>query len=156
MGHLLPLEAELAEPVEAEAWAVTDAVFDVADDPETGFRLFRPALLPKGGAGGAAALLCAFRPNQDIGAAIEAACRLHGIGDASVHGIGSLIGADFEDGTGMSSYATEVLRAAGPVSGGRATLDVAMVGMDGELAEGTLSRGVNPVCVTFEILIVAA
>jgi predicted DNA-binding protein with PD1-like motif len=156
MGHLLPLETEFAEPVEAEAWTVTDAVFEAADDPETGFRLFRPAPCRKGGADGAAALLCAFRPNQDIGAAIEAACRSNGIGEAFVHGIGSLIGAEFEDGTGMSSYATEVLLRQGRVAAGRATLDISMVGMEGELAEGRLARGVNPVCVTFEILIVAA
>jgi predicted DNA-binding protein with PD1-like motif len=156
MGHLLPLESEFAEPVEAEAWAAADAVFEVADDPETGFRLFGPAPWPKGRASGAAALLCAFRPNQDIGEAIEAACRLHGIAGASVHGIGSLVGADFEDGSGISSYATEVLVRQGRVAGGRAALDIAMVGMEGELGEGRLSRGINPVCVTFEILIVAA
>jgi hypothetical protein len=154
MGHLLPLESELAEPVEAEAWAVSAAVFDAADDPETAFRLFRPLPCAEGRDGGRAALLCAFRPNQDIGEAIEAACRLHGFRDASVHGIGSLVGADFEGGGRISSYATEVLVRQGAVAGGRATLDIAMVGMEGEIGEGTLRRGVNPVCVTFEILIV--
>jgi hypothetical protein len=156
MGHLLPLESDLAEPAEAEGWAVSGAVFDVADDPETAFRLFRPSPCAEGGHGGAAALLCAFGPNQDIGEAIEAACRRRGFRDASVHGIGSLVGADFEDGDGMSSYATEVLVRKGSVTEGRASLDIAMVGMEGEIGEGTLRRGVNPVCVTFEVLIVAA
>ena len=156
MGHLLPLESELAEPVNAEAWAVADAVFDVADSPETGFRLFGPVPWLSDIASGTPALLCAFRPNQDISEAIEAVCRQKRIVEASVHGIGSLIGADFEGGTGLASYATEVLVQRGRVAGGRATLDIAMVGMAGEIAEGRLVRGINPVCVTFEILIVAA
>lgn len=156
MGHLLPLDSDIARPAEAEGWAVSGAVFDVADSPETAFRLFRPVPRAESRGGGAPALLCAFGPNQDIGEAIEAACRLHGFCDASVHGIGSLVGADFEDGGHMSSYATEVLIRQGSVAGGRATLDTAMVGMKGEIGEGRLSRGVNPVCVTFEVLIVVS
>jgi hypothetical protein len=156
MGHLLPLDSEFVDPLEAEALAVSDAVFDVADDPETAFRLFRPAPRPEGRGRGTAALLCAFRPNQDIGEAIEEACRLHGYQDASVHGIGSLVGAEFEDGGRVESYATEVLVRDGSVAQGRSTLDIAMVGMDGEIGEGVLRHGINPVCVTFEVLIVAA
>jgi hypothetical protein len=36
----------------------------------------------------------------------------------------------------------------------RATLDIAVVDMDGYMAEGEVLRGDNPVCVTFELVIV--
>jgi predicted DNA-binding protein with PD1-like motif len=154
MGHLLPLESELAEAVEAEACAISGALFDVRDDEETNFRLFRA--VDDGGAGpGAGALALTVRPNQDVTLAVEDACRAHGIADADIHGIGSVIEADFEDGSRLPSYATEALVRSGRLDEGRASLDIALVGLDGTIGEGRLARGVNPVCVTFELLIVA-
>lgn len=155
MGHLLPLESELAEPVDAEAWAIFGAKFDVRDDAETNFRLFRAVshetLLPDG----RPALACTVKPNQDIGLALEEACRRHGIAHAAIHGIGSLVEADFEAGARLASYATEVLIRSGRLDGGRASLEIALVGLDGSIGQGRLARGINPVCVTFEVLVVA-
>ncbi|MCV0397779.1 MAG: DUF296 domain-containing protein [Rhizobiaceae bacterium] len=156
MGHLLPLDSEFAEPVEAEAWALDGALFEVRDDAETNFRLFRAV---EGGMrpsdGGRKTVACTVKPNQDIGHAIEGVCRAHGIESADIHGIGSLVEADFEDGSRLASYATEVLVKSGRYEAGGASLDIALVGLDGSIAEGRLTRGVNPVCVTFELLIVA-
>jgi predicted DNA-binding protein with PD1-like motif len=157
MGHLLPLESQFSQSVEAEAWLVSGARFDVRDDAETNFRLFHAvedtdARLLRG----TRAVLCTIRPNQDIGAAIEGICRDHGIANASIEGIGSLVGAEFEDGSRLASYATEVLVRHGDVRDGRCTLDIALVGMAGEIGEGRLVAGVNAVCVTFELLVVEA
>lgn len=166
MGHLLPLDSEFAAEVEAEAWGVCGAIFDVRDDPETNFRLFSPVSAehegtsrspsfssPPRGAGTGRVLLATVRPNEDITIAIERLCRENGIGSAAVHGIGSLVGADFEDGSHLASYATELLVGNGEMSAGTCRLDISVVGMDGEIAEGRLARGSNPVCVTFELVI---
>ncbi|AZN98731.1 DUF296 domain-containing protein [Mesorhizobium sp. M9A.F.Ca.ET.002.03.1.2] len=157
MGHLLPLDSQLAEPVEVAAWGIAGALFDVRDDAETNFRLFVPIKAPVlGERRGRRAALCTVKPNEDIGQAIEAVCRRHGFDHASIRGIGSLVGADFDDGSAVSSYATEVLVTGGAIRSGRCTLDIALVGMDGEISAGRLRRGANAVCVTFELLIVAS
>ncbi|TJW96393.1 MAG: DUF296 domain-containing protein, partial [Mesorhizobium sp.] len=56
----------------------------------------------------------------------------------------------------VSSYATEVLVTDGAVRSGCCTLAIALVGMDGVISAGRLRRGANPVCVTFELLILAS
>jgi predicted DNA-binding protein with PD1-like motif len=164
MGHLLPFEAEVKESVEVEAFALAGAVLDVADDAETNFRLFAPrasqetASHPMAAEAGRKAVLATVRPNGDISEAIERICAENGLETATVHGIGSLIGADYADGSHVSSYATEVLvrdgRVAATPEGLRASLDIALVGMDGDISAGILVHGANPVCVTFELLIV--
>lgn len=157
MGHLLPLDSALAEPVDADAWLVSGACFDVLDDDETNFRLFHAVEDSHARSSrGARAVLCTIRPNQDIVEAIEGICRDHGIANASVEGIGSLVGARFENSPDMASYATEVLVKRGDVRDGRCSLDIALVGMEGEIGEGRLVAGVNAVCVTFELLVVEA
>ncbi|SIT58031.1 conserved hypothetical protein [Mesorhizobium prunaredense] len=157
MGHLLPLDSHLAEPVEVTAWGIEGALFDVRDDAETSFRLFVPIKAPVlGERRGRRAAVCTVKPNEDIGQAIEAVCRRHGIDHASIQGIGSLVGADFDDGSDVSSYATEVLVTDGCIRSGRCTLDIALVGMDGVISAGRLRRDANPVCVTFELLVVAS
>jgi len=158
MGHLLPLESRIAESTEVEAWGIAGAILDVSQDDETNFRLFSPRETTVSAGATPNAVLCTVKPNQDISLAIEQICRLHGIGEASIHGIGSLIGVEFDDGRFVDSYATEVLVTEGTVASkdGKpvCTLDIAIVGMDGVISEGRLQRGANPVCVTFELLIV--
>jgi predicted DNA-binding protein with PD1-like motif len=153
MGHLLPLESHFAEPAEADAWAIGGALFDVREDAETNFRLFRAVAHGSKTGRGAPALACTIKPNQDIAEAVEDICRRHGFASATLHGIGSLVEADFVDGSRLGSYATEVLIRSGMVRDGRCTLDIALVGMDGAFREGRLAANVNPVCVTFELLI---
>jgi hypothetical protein len=55
----------------------------------------------------------------------------------------------------VDSYATEVLITDGSLRHGRCTLEIALVGLDGTISHGRLLRGSNPVCVTFELLIVS-
>ena len=154
-GHLLPHEAILAADATVWGWGVEGAAFVARDDAETNFTLFS-AEAASTGETGPNALACTVRPNGDICHTIERLCRRHGMAEAAIFGVGSLVGVDFADGRHVPSYATEVFVTAGGVSSALCTLDVALVDIDGAVHEGRLLRGQNPVCVTFELLIVAA
>ncbi len=153
-GHLLPHEALIAADTNVSALGIEGASYVARDDAETNFKLFAAE-----GVGPAVeqlnAVAVTVRPNGDITAAIEAVCARHGIGKARIFGVGSLNEVDFEDGSRVPSYATEVFVEHGVVSSDRSVLDVALVDLRGEIHEGRLARGQNPVCVTFELLIVA-
>jgi predicted DNA-binding protein with PD1-like motif len=155
-GHLLPHEAIVARDCEVKGWGLHGAAFVARDDAETNFKLF--CAEAAGGNGvppsSARALACTMRPNSDISAEIERVCQSHDFSNASVFGVGSLVGVDFADGSHVPSYATEVMVRQGKVVGGRCELDVALVDMNGDIHEGLLAHGSNPVCVTFELVIV--
>ncbi len=148
-GHILPLDSALAAPVLAQGWGIAGARLVQRPDPETAFPLFAPEAC----GGGAGALLMTARPNQDLGAAIEAACRAHGISAAAVNGLGSLVRPRFQGGGGVDSPATEILLTEGRIEGGCARLAAEVVGLDGRLASGQLAPGRNGICVTAEVLI---
>ena len=164
MGHMLPADSLAAEPVRVIGIGLRGAAFHSRQDDETNFRLFaaEPFEPIDPGApdaddrpsGYARALALTLRPNQDVSLAIEAICAAEGIPRARLYGIGSLNGARFDDGPAMASYASELLIRDGRLEGGRVRLDVAVVAMDGEIFEGVLARGNNPVCVTFELVVV--
>ncbi|NGN41481.1 DUF296 domain-containing protein [Mesorhizobium sp. CGMCC 1.15528] len=158
-GHLMPHDAQFAEPVEADVWAISGAILDQLEDSETNFKLFTPVgLAPAQAGAGQRAVLCRVQPNEEINAAIERTAAEHGIERATLHGIGSLVGCDFVDGQHMASIASELFIRNGtlqnvegkPVS----RLDIAIVDIDGNIFEGEIARGANTVCVTFELLIV--
>lgn len=154
-GHLLPHEAFIAETATVRAWGIEGASYVARDDAETNFKLFAAeAVGPDIDAPNAVAVT--VRPNGDISAAIEAVCARHGIASARVFGVGSLNEVDFDDGRHVASYATEVFVEQGQVTaGGGSRLDVALVDLGGAIHAGRLAHGLNPVCVTFELLIVA-
>ncbi|WP_158555200.1 PCC domain-containing protein [Fulvimarina endophytica] len=154
MGHMLPPDCLAAEPIRAVGTGLSGAVFASRDDAETNFRLFAAEAVEGWPPAANSALAVTLRPNQDVCHAIEAICRDVAITRARIHGIGSLNGARFEDGPPMASYASELLIREGRLEGGKASLDVAVVAMDGTIFEGRLVRGDNPVCVTFELVIV--
>jgi predicted DNA-binding protein with PD1-like motif len=153
-GHMLAPMTTVAEATEVSGIGFREATFRAMPDPETNFTLFEPVQTGEAGRG---ALLAKVRPNQDISLAVEEICSRHGITSANVHGIGSLNGVRFADGTEVPSYATEVLIRRGSVRtvDGRpqARLDIDVVDMDGGIFSGELVRGDNPVCVTFELVI---
>lgn len=151
-GHILPHEAVIAQTATVKAYGIEGAAFIARDDAETNFKLFAAEETGANSEGGSA-LICTVRPNGDISAALESACRDVGISNARILGVGSLVGVDFTDGRHVPSYATEVFFTDGIVAD-EAVLDVALVDMDGTVHEGRLTRGQNPVCVTFEILLV--
>jgi predicted DNA-binding protein with PD1-like motif len=160
MGHLLPADCVLAEPFDAAGLGALDATFDARPDPETEYTLFSPV---GGRSDGHVApgemLLVRVRPNQDVLTAVEDLCARRGISRARLHGVGSLIGARFEDGGRLDSLATELLIREGVVEtaehGPQARMSIAIVGAAGEIREGALVHGENPFCVTFELVVEA-
>lgn len=161
-GHMLPDETVVAEPFEVQAFGVDGAMFTAEPDPETNFKLFGPVSAASTGARTTSrAFAMRLRPNQDFAACLEEFCRVHGIASAKIHGgVGSTIGARFTHGGVTEPFATELAITAGAIALGasgelEATLDVALVDYTGDLAEGRLVRGDNPVLMTMELVLEA-
>jgi predicted DNA-binding protein with PD1-like motif len=158
-GHVLPEDAVLAAPMAATAWLMDGAGFDVVADAETRFSLFKPRAHPPATDARPNALALRVAPNADICSALEAVCREHGIRQATVRGgVGSTVGALFDDGHRVEPFVTEVLVQQGRVVAGadgqpQAELDVSLVDHTGGLASGRLARGANGVLVTFELVL---
>ena len=164
-GHLLPSDAVLLAPIQASAWLLTDASFQVRPDAQTRFALFQPepnAPLKAATAPPASSRALAVRigPNEDVCTALETLCRRHGIAHATVQGgVGSTVGVTFEDGRTVQPFITEMLIRQGTVHTNaqgecEAALDVSLVDFTGQLSKGRLARGANAVLVTFELLLV--
>ena len=156
-GHLLPHEAFIAEDVLVRGWGIEGANYIARDDAETNFKLFAAEATGHEVAA-PNALAVTIRPNGDISLAIEALCSRHGITQAQILGVGSLNEIEFDDGRRVASYATEVFIDDGRIftTDGRlqSQLDVSLVDLRGAIHSGRLMNGQNPVCVTFELLIV--
>ncbi|MBM6580658.1 DUF296 domain-containing protein [Microvirga sp. BT689] len=159
MGHMLAPVTTVSEPIVVKGIGFRDANFEAMPDPETNFTLFEPVRFAGANfmTSGVRMLLAKVRPNEDISLAIEKICLRHGIETAKIHGIGSLNGVRFVDGTQVDSYATEVSIRDGIVkSDGNqlvAQLAIDVVDMEGVISSGKLVRGDNPVCITFEIVV---
>ncbi len=146
-GHILPRETVIAAPGEASAWGFRGIKIEAKPDPETNFTLFQPS----GGDAGRD-LVVRVKPNEDILGALESI----GVRNAMVRGsLGSLIGASFADGGRVGDLATEVLVREGRIRDGVAALDLLVVDTQGEVHEGWLQRGENPVCITFDLFLEA-
>jgi len=161
-GHILPEEAVVAEPFVVEAFGIDGAIFTAELDTETNFKLFGPVpSAPVGARTTSRAFALRLRPNQDFAGALEAFCREQRIARAKIHGgVGSIIGARFADGRVVEPFATEMAIRSGVIVPGadgalEAELDVALVDYTGDLAEGRLRRGDNPVLMTMELVLEA-
>jgi len=158
-GHILPEETIVAEPFEVEAFGLDSAIFTAEPDVETGFKLFGPVTAaPSGATTDRRAFALRLRPNQDFAFCLEAFCRAQGISNARIRGgVGSTIGARFEDGVVVEPFATELTVISGAIAPGagglEAVLDVALVDYTGALAQGRLVRGDNPVLMTMELVL---
>jgi predicted DNA-binding protein with PD1-like motif len=174
-GHLLPDDIEVSAPIRAQGVAVRGATFTVCPDAETNFSLFVPLksmARPSQTMDGVTALERAsisvqtprrkgyalrVAPNVDICTALENFCRERGITRAKIQGgVGSTVGAVFDDGRVVEPFVTELLIRKGEIitdANGhlQAQLDVSMVDYKGGVSEGRLARGQNPVLVTFEL-----
>lgn len=162
-GHILPEATMIAEDAMVEAFGIAGAIFEANPDPETNFKLFGPVPDDSaGGQGDCRAFALRLRPNQCFHAALEDFCRERGIAKALIHGgVGSLIGAAFEDGSITEPFATEVFLVAGTIAAGagstpEAVIDAGLVDYTGGLARGRLKRGANPVLMTFELILAEA
>ena len=148
-SHILPNETIVAAAAEATAWGFHSVRTEAKPDPETNFTLFQPT-----GTGDGTGVVARIKPNEDILTALETIARDYGLSNADVRGsLGSLIGARFIRGGHVDDHATEVLVREGHIRGGVAALDLLVVDMLGEVHEGWLERGENPVCITFDIVL---
>jgi predicted DNA-binding protein with PD1-like motif len=159
-GHMLPEETVVAEACRVEAFGLSGAVFVAEHDHETNFKLFGPLPAPPASAATTGrAFALRLRPNQDFASAIEDFCRARGISHARLRGgVGSIIGARFDDGRSVEPLATEMAVVSGHVTphprhGLTAELDVFLVDHLGGTAEGRLKRGDNPVLMTMELVL---
>jgi predicted DNA-binding protein with PD1-like motif len=163
-GHVLPDAAIMTAPLRASVCILDGAEFHVRPDAETNFSLFKPQATARrlGDPSAPEALVVRLSPNVDVCTALEDICREHGISNATIQGgVGSLVGAAFDDGRSVEPFVTEVLIRAGrvrvaPHGALRAEVDVAMVDFTGHRSAGRLMRGANPVLVTFELVLLPA
>jgi hypothetical protein len=72
-----------------------------------------------------------------------------------VHGLGSICAPRFSDGRRVPCAATEVRIDEGRISDGTVALDVSLVDVDGGIHLGRLEPGMNPIGVTFELIVEA-
>ena len=165
-GHMLMDQTIVVAPAAAQAWGLRNATMETRFDPETHFTLFHPAVVAADAIDmqadskidGPRTVLARIRPDEDLNMAIEDVCRMHGIRHAKVRGsVGSIIGAEFEDGRVVEDLATEILVREGQVSptadGLRCRLDIALIDPRGKVCEGVLARGRNPVLICFELVL---
>jgi predicted DNA-binding protein with PD1-like motif len=158
-GHILPLDTKLAAACEVRAWGVAEAEMIAAPDRETNFTLFGPVQRAAHPAIGDC-VLARIRPNEDLVEAIEDVCRRHGFIRATIRsGIGSTVGCLLESGVAVRIIPTEFFIRHGvvrPDHNGRSRVDVEIVLVDetGAVVTGRPVRGMNPVLICAEIVIV--
>ncbi len=158
-GHMMPDATIIAEPIAAEMTVLHGATFTGTQDSETGFKLFEPTAAPAQAGKGKQAFALRLRPNQDFTTALEAFCAEKGLRHARIGGgVGSVIGIKYDDGREIPDFATEVYVIEGeitPIAGGslKAAVRFGHVDYRGNRSEGWISRGENPVLMTFELVI---
>lgn len=154
-GHILAHETIISRPIRATAWGVEEVRMVSEPDEETAFTLFHPLpAAPLAATTGTRTVIARVAPNEDIIETVEAICRKHGFAGATLRGgVGSLIGARYADGSTVDDIATEVFVTQGFVAAHAAGthLEIAMVDTKGNITHGSLLRGENPVCITFEL-----
>lgn len=155
MGHVLPTDCRVAEPIAISGYGSPSAWFESLPDAETNFTLFTLAGSGHADESRGAGLLLRIRPHQDLCHAIEAACREHNITQARLFGIGSVISPDFEDAPRITCPITEIVLEESVLVGGVAHIHMRAVDVHGTIGNGKIRRGRNPVCVTAEILVLA-
>ena len=152
----------LAEDAVVRACGIDGAVFSGEPDPETNFKLFGPVpAAPRGAHADKRAFALRLRPDQCFHTALETFAAGAGLGNARIYGgVGSTIGARFDDGGAVENFATEVFIKHGEIRRdpeGRhvAQIDAGLVDFTGALAEGRLARGANHILMTFELIVAA-
>ena len=158
-GHVIPDASIIAQPIAATVFALDGIDFVARPDSETNFKIFGPLKKPRGALLGRRCFALRLRPNQDICGALETFCRKNDIKTAALYGgVGSIIGAVFENGKIVEPFATEIFFKSAGIEGRgghpEASLDIGLVDYTGALAEGILRRGANPVLMTVELLLI--
>jgi len=162
-GHVLPDETVLMDPVELELALLVDAGFEVGPDQETNFSLFWPSTAAAstsiGDDSGLEHGWCIrMTPNHDLCSELEHFVEKHVHKDVQVlGGVGSTIGAVFDDGRVVEPFVTELLIENAHVSchEGRcqAEVEITLVDYMGGVNSGCLERMRNPILVTCEMVL---
>jgi predicted DNA-binding protein with PD1-like motif len=161
-GHVLPSEAVVSAPGRASAFGTAQIAMVSKFDPETNFTLFRPIAGDAASAAnesGPRCVLARLKPNLDLIEGIEEVCRRHAIRAARIRsGVGSIVGTEFDDGRMINEHPTEILVLDGQIAPDRsgqprADLSIAVADTKGDLHEGKLMRGRNPVLICFELVL---
>jgi predicted DNA-binding protein with PD1-like motif len=163
-GHLLPSETFVSVPAKATAYGTAQIAMLSKFDAETNFTLFRPVACaePPARSKEPRCILARIKPNEDLIEGIEEVCRRHGVLSARVRsGVGSIVGAAFEDGRIIREHPTEIFVLAGQIAPDRdgrprADVTIALADTKGDLHEGKPVRGRNPVLICFELVLEAA
>ena len=159
-GHLWPHMTRIAEPGTGILYGVSGARMAATYDPETNFTLFlASAGDASAGDDGPRAAIARVRPNEDMIEAIEALCVRHGFQQAVVRsGIGSTVGARFEDGFANDEPPTELAVLSGKVSTDaegrpRADVEIALIDASGDVHIGKPVRCDNPILISLELVV---
>lgn len=158
-GHIMPHDTVVAAPIRARAYASAEVETGTEFDPETNFPLFTPRALAAPMGSGPRIAFARVRPNTELCHAVEDICRRHGFAGGRVRGgVGSIIGARFQDAPPVEDYATEVFITSGTIAPAAdsamvADISLALVGYTGVMMEGRLVHGDNPVLITFELAV---
>lgn len=161
-GHLLPDQIVVAGKIHLTGVSIAGAVFSVCPDAETNFSLFSPiqkAVPDSTQPQGQRAYALRLAPNEDLCTALETFCQTHQIQDATIFGgVGSTVGAVFQDGRQVNPFVTELLIRSGKIflddrGQSVAEIDTVMVDYTGGISEGRLAKGGNPILVTAELVL---
>lgn len=150
-GHLLPETLVLAGDTLLHGHAVSQGGFEVRDDSETGFPLFRVS-----GDGAGPAALATLAPGGDLTEGIETLAARHCPGQrARAVGLCSFAGAAYEDAPGETRawISESFLTEARVGSDGRAAVSASGVDILRTESAGRLIRGKAPILVTAELLL---
>ena len=158
-GHVLCADACIAEDWDATFHVFKGGGLRVTYDAETRFSVLRPCAppgqqTPSRQSQPMNAVLLTLQPHQDVRAALNEVSATLCIDQASVMGVGSLIGAEFANAPAMASPLSEMFLMPGAdISKGQVTaLPVACVDPMGALFQGELLLGKGPVLITCEML----
>ncbi len=167
-GHLLPEDIQVVEPIEASISVLREVAFSVEPDTDTNFSLFIPVIAPAisvnqtespSDLSRQSVYAIRLSPNIDVCSALEEFCQAKQIRRATIlGGVGSTVGAVFDDGRVVEPFVTEMLISQGTVHTDSnnqliAEIDISMVDYKGGMSAGRLKRGENPVLVTFELVL---
>lgn len=157
MGHFLLENSTFSQPVTIKAMGFKDAFFNRVADGHTGFNLLSPEAINQMDDQEADAILLRIAPNVEVSQPVIELCQQYGWQKASLHGVGSLIGAHFADGRILNNFMTEFLITNGNVDLTKHTaqcqIDIVIVSEQGEIMQGLLAQDANPVLITSEFII---
>ncbi len=151
-GHLRVESCVLGAGAALTGHALHGATFEAQPCGETNFVLLTPVFLCKAKANAA---IVKLSPNEEIGAALAAAASAHHLENVTVHGLGSLVGAVFEDGKTLERMETEFFFDRARVYAGNADLSITIVEAGGRRLSGRLAPGANAVLMTVEALLLS-